>query len=119
MEDLELDKAELQSFLAQTTRPGVREILNRAIQETHGKILLAKHDEEENKKAREHAKKIAEKEEKKADVDYQTLGSYSWEDAGKFVKVYVTGLEGIKDVPADDVICEFSPTGFEFKVRGL
>lgn len=93
--------------------------MERAIQEAIGKIKLAEHDEEENEKARENARKLAEKEVKKHEVDYKTINKYSWEDTGKFIKVYVLDLEGIKDVPADDIKCDFETNSFEMKIKGL
>ena len=84
--------------------------------------MLAEHDEAENEKARAAAKKIAESEESKKEEDlgkYSKINKYSWEDTGKFIKVYVTDLNGIKDVPESDVDMNFTENSFELKIRGL
>ncbi len=80
--------------------------------------MLAEHDEEENKKAREAAKKYA-KEESKDTVHYSNIDTYSWEDTGKFIKVYILNLEGIKDLPEGQATCDFTPNSFELKIKGL
>ena len=87
------------------------------VEEITGQILLEEHNEKENEKARAAFK--AKNEETKVEIDYKTIDKFSWDDTGKFVKVYILSLEGVKDLPAEAIECDFSETGFEFKIRGL
>ncbi len=122
MEDLKADKAELESLLNTAQRPFVKQLLNKSIQEVQGKILLAEHDEAENEKARAAAKKMAEQEENKESEDgtaYRMINKYSWEDTGKFIKVYVTDLPGIKDLADDNIDMDFTENSFALQIRGL
>ena len=47
------------------------------------------------------------------------INKYSWEDTGKFIKVYVTDLPGIKDLAEDKIDMNFTEHSFELQIRGL
>ena len=47
------------------------------------------------------------------------INKYSWEDTGKFIKVYVTDLPGIKDLADDNIDMDFTENSFVLQIRGL
>ncbi len=47
------------------------------------------------------------------------IKTYSWDQSDKFVKVYLTGLAGVQELPKEAVTNEFTPTSAKVRVAGL
>lgn len=55
-----------------------------------------------------------------AKLPYDTpYKNYSWDQSDKFVKFYLTGLPGVKDLPNESFVQELSATSVKFKVCNL
>jgi len=47
------------------------------------------------------------------------IKNYSWDQSDKFVKVYLTGLKGVQDLPKEAVTQEFTKKSARVRVEGL
>ena len=112
MEDLQKDKEELQKLLDQSTRDYVKKLLQAEIKKVDAYIAEQKNYDEEHKRLQEH------KGESSSQKIYSLITKYAWSDEGKNVKVYVTSLDGIKDVPSDKINCKFTKNSFNLTIEG-
>jgi len=44
---------------------------------------------------------------------------YAWDQSDKFVKLYVSNLNGISNLPEDQIKCTFEPRGFTLQIQNL
>jgi len=47
------------------------------------------------------------------------IKNYSWDQSDKFVKIYLTGLKGVQDLPKESVSQEFKSKSVKVRVEGL
>ena len=51
---------------------------------------------------------------------FETISKFGWDDEGKKVKVYITsGIDGVGNIPKDNIVCEFEDLSFDLKIQGL
>jgi len=43
----------------------------------------------------------------------------AWDQSDKFVKIYLTGLEGASELPKENLVAQFTPTSVSVKVLNL
>ena len=112
MEDLQKDKSELEKLLGQAERAYVKKLLQNEIKKVDAYIADQANKDEEHKKLQE----------LKGDSEHEKLYSridkYGWGDEGKNVKIYVTSLDGIKEVASDKITCDFTKRSFDLKIHG-
>ena len=52
-----------------------------------------------------------------AKMKFEAITKYGWDQTETKVKVYLTsGLEGLKDLPKDQVSCEFEDKSFDLRI---
>lgn len=112
MEDLQKDKSELEKLLGQAERTYVKKLLQNEIKKVDAYIADQATKDEEHKKLQER------KGETEHEKLYSRIDKYGWGDEGKTVKIYVTSLDGIKDVPTDKITCDFTKRSFDLKIHG-
>lgn len=112
MEDLQKDKQELEKLLELAERDYVKKLLKNEIKKVDAYITDQGTKDEEHKRLQENRK------EGKSEKIYSLITKYGWSDEDKNVKVYVTDLEGIKDVPKENIECKFTKQSFDLTIRG-
>lgn len=112
MEDLKKDKQELEKLLEQAEREYTKKLLRSEIKKVDAYIA------DQDKKDEEHKKLQDSRREGESEKIYSLITKYGWSDEGKNVKVYVTDLDGIKDVPTDKIKCKFTKKSFELTIQG-
>lgn len=51
--------------------------------------------------------------------EWNPISTYGWDQSDKFVTVYVNGLDGVGEIPKDQVQCNFEEDSFDLMVRNL
>ena len=113
MEDFKKDKIELEKLLELAEREHTKKVIAFEIKKVDAYIA------DQAAKDEEHIKLQEMKTEGEHEKIYSNITKYAWSDEGKKVKVYVTGLEGIKEVPTDSIKCEFTKTSFDLIILGF
>lgn len=113
MEDLNKDKQELEKLLGQAERDYVKKLLTSEIKKVDAYIAEQGRQDDENKRLNEGHKT------EKSEKLYSLISKYGWSDEGKNVKVYITSLDGIKDVPKDKITCKFTKKSFDLRIEGF
>ena len=112
MEDLIKDKEELQKLLETAQREFNKKLLARELKNIDAYIA------DQAEKDEEHKKLQAKRGETEHEKIYSLITKYGWSDEGKNVKVYVTDLDGIKEVGSDKITCKFTSNSFELIILG-
>ena len=113
MEDLQLDKEELQKMLNSAQREYVKKVLTSEIEKVDAFIAKEQARIEEHKELQKYAS------ETKSEIIYSKIAKYGWEDVGDKVKIYVTDMDGIKEHPKDQISVEFFKDSFDLKIEGF
>ena len=50
---------------------------------------------------------------------WNPVSSYGWDQSNKFVTVYVSGLDGVGDLPKENIVCNFEEDAFDLTVKDL
>jgi hypothetical protein len=112
MEGLKQDKTEIEKFLGQAERSYVKKLLQSELKKVDAYIVDQETKDVEHEKLQGHS---SENEHQKL---FSMITKYAWSDEGKNVKVYITSLDGIKDVPTDKIDCKFSKSSFDLTIHG-
>lgn len=112
MEGLKQDRAELEKLLGQAERDYVKKLLSNEIKKVDAYIV------DQETKDVEHEKLQSLRGESEHQKLYSLISKYGWSDEGKNVKVYVTSLDGIKDLASDKINCKFTKSSFELTIQG-
>ena len=112
-EGLQLDLTELEKFLETSTRDNVKHSLNKEISRVNELLDVAKRLE-----AQEEPVPVTSNVEKtETTLVFNQISSYSWDEEGVWVKVYVS-LEGVGELAKENVTCQFSENEFNLAVVG-
>ncbi|GMF30185.1 unnamed protein product [Phytophthora fragariaefolia] len=122
--DVAAEVAELQTLLAQTKTPGNRRDLQQLLSSKQKALQAAEPQQEEPMEVEEPPKPAPVKAEtaaKPRDVaTFSEISRFGWEDDGygkPKVAVYVmSGIDGVGDLPKENVTCHFTKTSFDLKV---
>ena len=116
MEDLEKDLAELRRFLDQCGRISVKNLLSAEIRRVEDALSIKRAEAAAQAKAAS-AATPGEKPVSGVKGAYNVqVKNYSWDQSEKFVKIYLTGIEGAKE---EDVKKEITKTGVEVRVENV
>lgn len=107
--ELELDLKELTDLIKNVTRTAIREELVRIQNEILTKIAELPEEEKKEAKPRE----------RKQESKYIPIEKYAWEQTFENLKIYVTSLEGVKNLPEDSVVLKFDEESIDVKVLDL
>ncbi|KAH7479768.1 hypothetical protein KRP22_010195 [Phytophthora ramorum] len=126
MSELAAEVAELQTLLAQTKTAGNRHDLEQLLQRKQKVLKAAKpHHEAETPVQPAPVKVAARKVEPVAgdQTTFTEISRFGWEDDGygkHKVAVYVmSGIDGVGDLPKENITCHFTKTSFDLKIIGL
>ena len=50
---------------------------------------------------------------------WNPVSSYGWDQSNKFVTVYVSGLDGVGELPKENIVCSFEEDSFDLTVKDL
>jgi len=112
------DVAELKGLLDQAKRSKVQSELSIVLRrlETQLAALLDKQSAATSSSATAAAAPAKNGAKLPYDTPYK---NYSWDQSDKFVKFYLTGLPGVKDLPNDSFVQDLTATSVKFKVCNL
>ena len=114
LDTIEKDIKEIEGFIVQSQRPNITRILK----EQHTLLISAL--KAEKAKIEETSKNIEKPSFNNVDnsKNYVTISKYSFENSGKYAKVYFTdNFANIKDHPQDKVLAKFTDSSFELCVH--
>ncbi|CAD8058503.1 unnamed protein product [Paramecium primaurelia] len=106
LEELQQDLAEIQQVLSTLKRKSNIDYLNTRIKylENSIKILTPQKVEQPQQKDQE-------------TIQYQGITKYAWDQEGNKVKVFLN-LEGIGQLPKEDIISSFTSNSVDIKIKG-
>ncbi|KAE8893763.1 hypothetical protein PF005_g7613 [Phytophthora fragariae] len=123
--DIAAEVAELQKLLAQTKTPGNRHDLEQLLARKQKALEAAEPQQEEPMQVDETLKPVkVEAASKPSDVaTFSEISRFGWEDDGygkPKVAVYImSGVDGVGNLPKENVTCHFTKTSFDLKIIGL
>jgi len=110
IKELQLDIAELKSLQENATRNKVKDVISVQVRKLETELVGLKDKLKESKEAAKLGEATASKpvkESTKKILECQ-LKDYSWDQSEKFVKLYLTGLEGLDKCPNDNINITYS-----------
>lgn len=132
--ELELDLAELRQCSEQVKRENVKKILKADVQKLESEIKhkteqlnSASNDSEASGDAASEVPPQAEAVEKKPKPEKPTtprtytvnITNYGWDQSDKFMKIYVTGLDGVQNIPKENVTSTYTDRSFKLEIKEL
>ncbi|KUF86291.1 Calcyclin-binding protein [Phytophthora nicotianae] len=121
---LAAEVAELQTLLAQTKTSGNRRDLEQLLQRKQKTLEAAKSQQEQPMEVDPQPVKVAATRPAASDLTtFTEISRFGWEDDGygkEKVAVYVmSGIDGVGNLPKENVTCHFTKTSFDLKIVGL
>ena len=49
-------------------------------------------------------------------MKYETISKFGWEQTGNYVKVYISSLDGVGNIPKENITCEFLSDSFDLRI---
>lgn len=117
IENLKQDVAELKKLVESAKRPKVIDVLTIEIRKQETKLADLIEKEKASKKETTTVTPTNNAIQAKA-YDY-TIRNYSWDQSEKFVKLYLTGLDGAKEVDSSNIELTLTSSSFYFKISSL
>lgn len=104
MEELKLDISELETLLDSCKRPKVKDALSITLRKFQTELIALKEKQEkETAKTTTTTVKPAVSNGTNQPYDF-VVKNYSWDQSDKFVKIYLTGLDGLKDAMTEEQV---------------
>ncbi|KAG7386113.1 hypothetical protein PHYPSEUDO_000620 [Phytophthora pseudosyringae] len=123
MDTLAAEVTELQTLLAQTTTAGNRRDLEQLLQRKQKALEAAVPQQEEPVEVVDAPKPAAARPVASDPTRFAEISRFGWEDDGygkEKVAVYVmSGIDGVGNLPKENVTCSFTKTSFDLKIIGL
>jgi len=114
MEELRLDIQEYESLLEQAARPKVKDGLTLQLKKLQTELIRLQ-DQNSNQNASATPTPIAKTTRAPTKVA-KKINTYGWDQSDKFMKIYVTEIKGIKDLPAENITSEFTDGSFKARI---
>ncbi|CAF0831799.1 unnamed protein product [Rotaria sp. Silwood1] len=119
IQELNADIDEIKKLLTQSNRSRVKQFLEVQQRRLETDLVTLKEKQEQNT-ASAVEKKQSVTVPPSANRSYtKDLTLYAWDQTDKFVKVYVQNLDGVGDLPANQVRCSFEDQGFTLEIANL
>ncbi|KAG7395007.1 hypothetical protein PHYBOEH_004372 [Phytophthora boehmeriae] len=126
-EQLTAEVTELQALLAQVKTPGNRRDLEQLLQRKQKAVEAAAPQQEEPTTVETSKPAPVQKVAASSAVDdfktFTEISRFGWEDDGygkEKVAVYImSGIDGVGELPKENVTCQFTKTSFDLKIIGL
>jgi len=114
------DLEELKKLLEISQRSKVKDVLNIEIRKRETKlgILMEQQNGATNATGSAAPKLVTTNSDNVKTYDY-VIRNYSWEESDKLVKIYLTGLDGAKEIDASNIVFNATPIGINFKINNL
>lgn len=103
-EVLELDIKELEKLISISERENIRNLL-----------ISYKESLEKQRKP----SPVVEEQKTEPQVQYKPIDKFAWEQTSSQVKVYVTHLQGLKNLPKENIGLDYTPQSIDLKIRDL
>ncbi|CAF1122668.1 unnamed protein product [Adineta ricciae] len=120
MQDINSDINEIKQLLGQATRSRVKQCLEIQQRRFETELIALKEKQEQT------AAPSTEKKPATTTLSSSTARSYTkeitlyaWDQSDKSVKIYVQNLNGVEDLPAEQVRCSFEERSFQLEINGL
>jgi len=114
---LKQDISELKKLLELASRPKVKDLITIEVRKQETKLADLLEKEKTQKQNKDTAPAPIASNQPKA-YDYK-ITTYSWDQSDKYVKLYLTGLQGAKEVDESCFEFKVSSTSLYFKINGL
>ncbi|KAF4140323.1 CS domain-containing protein [Phytophthora infestans] len=123
-DNLAAEVAELQTLLEQTKTSGNRRDLQQLLQRKQKALEAAKKPQEGPKEVDPQPAKVTATRPAASDLTtFTEISRFGWEDDGygkEKVAVYImSGIDGVGNLPQENVTCHFTKTSFDLKIIGL
>lgn len=114
------DLEELKKLLEISQRSKVKETLNIEIRKRETKlgILMEQQNGATNTTGSAVPKLVTTNSNNVKTYDY-VIRNYSWEESDKLVKIYLTGLDGAKEIDSSNIAFNATPISINFKINNL
>jgi len=119
-QEMELDIAELKRLMELANRQNVKNIVSLAARKLETELIELKKEINNEETAASDAKlngamaNIAVKK-----VTESQIKDYSWDQSDKFVKIYLTGMNGLGELPTDNIKTVYTDQSLTVKVENL
>merc|ERR1739844_246587 len=117
IENNKSDLEELKKLLEISQRPKVKEVLNIEIRKRETKLGILM--EQQNGTAKTTGPKLVATNSNNVKTYDYVIRNYSWEESDKLVKIYLTGLDGAKEIEASNIMFNATPISLNFKINNL
>lgn len=116
--NLRADISELKKLLDQSTRDKVKSVLSIELRRFETKLadIMDKEAKQNESKPLPSNKSTTKATSRAYDVNVK---NYSWDQSDKYVKIYITGLNGVNDVPKDAFELHVGDSSLMFKILEL
>jgi len=121
IQELNSDIDEIKQLLGQSNRPRVKQFLELQQRRLDTELITLKEKQEQKTASTEEKKTSAPASSSSSAARSYTkeLSLYAWDQSDKFIKIYVQNLDGVGDLPADQVRCSFEDRGFTLDINNL
>ncbi|CAF1380311.1 unnamed protein product [Adineta ricciae] len=115
------DVEELKRLINETSRSRIKQLLE--VQQQKLEKELGQLKEKLQKEQQQATVQAAEKTANTLPISTHSytkdITVYAWDQSDKFVKIYVQNLDGVGDLPKDQVECSFEKNGFHLQIQKL
>lgn len=118
LEDLQKDATEIRQFISTSSRPRVKEVLQRELLSVEQEISLLVHQKSSHTAEEQKAEAAAEAKPQKPSLYTKAITQYGWDQSDKFVKIYIT-LPGVETLPKEKITSMFTSQSVNVVVHEL
>jgi len=120
IQELNSDIDEIKRLLGQANRSRVKQFLEVQQRRLETDLITLKEKQEKAATASATEKKPSATVSTAASRSYtKEISLYAWDQSDKFVKIYVQNLDGVGDLPSEQVRCSFEFGGFALEINNL
>ncbi|CAF0736060.1 unnamed protein product [Rotaria sordida] len=119
IQELNADIDEIKKLLNQSNRPRVKQFLEIQQRRLETDLITLKEKQEQNAASAVEKKPSVTVPSSTSRSYTKEISLYAWDQSDKFVKIYVQNLDGVGDLPAEQVRCSFEDRGFTLEIINL
>ncbi|CAF3380110.1 unnamed protein product [Rotaria sp. Silwood2] len=124
-----VDIDEIKRLIDQTTRPRIKQNLELQQRKSEKELIQLQEKLQKQQQQQLQQQQAAAQAEQKATSDSalptasrsytKDISVYAWDQTDKFVKIYVQNLDGVGNLPENQIACSFEKRGFHLQIQNL
>ncbi|CAF1265931.1 unnamed protein product [Adineta steineri] len=123
IQEITSDVDEIKQFISQSNRSRVKQFLEVQQRRFETELITLKEKKEQTNATTTTEKKpstTASSSTTTATRSYtKEISLYAWDQSDKFVKMYIQNLDGVGDLPSEQIRCSFENRGFSLEINNL